>query len=38
MNTAITDCGKHGMDPMATQGGSFLRVGELGSYGRIVQG
>lgn len=33
MNTAITDCGKHGLEPTETQGGSFLRVGELGSYG-----
>ena len=28
MNTAITDCGKHGLEPTETQGGSFLRVGE----------
>ena len=33
MNTAITDCGKHGIKPTETPDGSFLRVGELGSYG-----
>jgi len=33
MNTTIAGSGKRDMGSVATQGGSFLRVGELSSYG-----
>ena len=33
MNTTIVDCVKRDRGSVATQGGSFLRVGELASYG-----
>jgi hypothetical protein len=33
MNTTIADYGKRDIGSVATQGGSFLRVGELASYG-----